>query len=267
MSPNPSLQERIEDPDLRRRMAWGLIGGRTKAEIAAAEGLTLDECQAILEQPGTYMLFNVWTLLLYHRHTGGPKHLMAVVRWTLDYILLNAPSCAVGRGVGLVTIIATFFKLRCAGTLRTLFACLDAATGRGALPKRLGSVRRKLVETMAWGIETALIDQLAQSYDDDLLASLDRRFRAALAKGEIADMDPSILSGEPEAAPAEEPSKALVAPELVRPVLRIVSSIETPSPVLRPRPHEPGLHDCIRYKRRRKPLPPLVQPRLIERAA
>ena len=267
MSSTPQLEERIEDRDLRRRMAWGLIGGRTKAEIARAEGLTLDACQTILEQPGTYVLFNVWTLLLYHRQTGGPKHLMAVVRWTLDYILLNAPACAVGRGAGLVTIIATFFKLRCAGTLRTLVACLDAATGRGALPKRLGSVRRKLVETMAWGIETALIDQLAQSYDDGLLASLDRRFCAALARGEISQMDPRILAGEPEAAPAGDAAEAPLAIEPTRPMLRIVSVTGSPMPILRPRTHAPGLHDLDRYKRRRKPLPPLVQPRLIERAA
>ena len=206
-------------------------------------------------------------LFLYHRQTGGLKHLMAVVRWTLDYILLNAPACAVGRGIGLVTVIATFFKLRCAGTLRTLLACLDSAMGRGAPPKRLGSVRRKLVETMAWGIESALIDQLAQSYDDDLLASLDRRFCAAMARGEITDIDPRSLAGEPEALPVEEPSEALVAPERVRPMLRIVSLTEAPAPILRLRAHAPGLHDQDRYKRRRRSLPPLVQPRLIERAA
>ena len=267
MSPTPQLQERIEDRDLRRRMAWGLIGGRTKAEIAEAEGLTLDECQTILAQPGTYALLNVWTLFLYHRQTGGPKHLMAVVRWTLDYILLNAPACAVGRGGGLVTVIATFFKLRCAGTLRTLLACLDAAIGRGVPPKRLGSFRRKLVETMAWGIETALLDLLAQSFDDDLLASLDRRFAAALARGEISQMDPRILAGESEAAPVGDTVGAPLTTKPARSVLRIVTSIETPAPVTAPPPRALWLYDQDRFKRRRKPRPPLVRPMPIERAA
>ena len=267
MSASPQLHERIEDRDLRRRMAWGLIGGRTKVEIAHAEGLSLEDCQTILEQPGTYALFNVWSLLLYHRHDGGPKHLMAVVRWTLDYILLNASGRAVGPGIGLVTVIATFFKLRCAGTLRTLLACLDAATGRGAPTKRMGSVRRKLVETMAWGIETALMDQLAQSYDDDLLASLDRRFCAAMARGEITQMDRRILAGEPEAAPSGDTADAPTVPVASRPALSIVSLTAAPTAVTAPPPHAAGLHDQDRYKRRRKPSPPLVRPQPIERAA
>ena len=71
LSSTPSLQQRIADLDLRRRMAWGLIGGKSKAAIAEAEGLTLAECQAILEQPGTYVLFNVWSLFLWHQQRGG----------------------------------------------------------------------------------------------------------------------------------------------------------------------------------------------------
>ena len=40
----PSPEECEVDPDLMRRVAWGMIAGKTKAEIAEAEGLTAEEC-------------------------------------------------------------------------------------------------------------------------------------------------------------------------------------------------------------------------------
>ena len=275
MSSTPQLQDRIEDLDLRRRMAWGLIGGKTKAEIAEAEGLTLQDCQAVLATAGTYELFNVWTLFLYHRQQGGMKHLLAVVRWCLDFVLRYVDPRGNAQVLGRVTIIGTFFRLSCGGTLRTLMAQLDGATGRGPLPRRLGAVRRKLVETIAWGIETAFIEQLARAHDEDLLISLDRRFSTAMAKGEIRDMDRSVLRGEPEARPVDEPleleadgaAEILPATAGARPVLRIVAPTPGAAPVLPPPEPKPLLYDAVRYKRRRRPLPPLVQPRLIKRAA
>ena len=174
-------------------MAWGLIGGKSKKDLAEAARPTLAECQAILEQPGNYVLFNVWSLFLWHQQRGGWKHLMAVVRWAMNCVLYHAKSCAIGAGVGRCMVIATFFNLSVAGTLRSLVNQLYGIAGRSEKPTpRLGPVRRKLVEIMAWGIETALQEKLFEHAGIEVLHALDARFRAAMARGEIAcfDMNP-----------------------------------------------------------------------------
>ena len=205
MSVTPQPQLRVDGVDLRRRMVWGLIGGRSKADIALAEGLSLVDCQAILEQPGTYLLFNVWSQFLWHQQRGGWKHLLAVVRWAMNCVLYHAKSCAVGEGVGRCMIIAIYFNLRIAGTLRLLVKLLYATAGRSDEPApRMGHVRRKLVDIMAWGIETGLTEKLLAEVDEAALYALDRRFRAAMARGEIScfDMTPPG-EAEIEAARAE----------------------------------------------------------------
>ena len=302
MSSTPSLQQRIADLDLRRRMAWGLIGGRSKAAIAEAEGLSLTECQAILEQPGTYVLFNVWSLFLWHQQRGGWKHLLAVVRWAMNCVLYHAKSCAFGEGVGRCMVIATVFSLSVAGPLRSLVNQLYGIAGRSGKPTpRLGPVRRKLVEIMAWGVETALQEKLFEHAGIEVLYALDARFRAAMARGEIAcfDMTPpgaaevdaarialdaawqAHIIGVDQGATAAEATTAAearasietqIAPAAAKPVAHAATLVPLASDpdaasVDRPPPHPPPILDVARLACRRQPLPPLVRPRPIERAA
>ena len=97
---DPRMQALRADGALCRRMVWGLIGGKSKAAIAEAEGLSAVECRMLLERSGVYLLFNVWSQFLWHQQKGGLPHLRAVVRWALDCVLFHAKSCAFGEGIG-----------------------------------------------------------------------------------------------------------------------------------------------------------------------
>ena len=286
------------DGALCRRMVWGLIGGKSKADIAEAEGLSTAECQMLLERSGVYLLFNVWRQFLWHQQKGGLAHLHAVVRWALDCVLFHAKKCAVGEGIGRCMVIATFFNIRFAGTLRTLVKLLYATAGRSDdPPPRLGHVRRKLVETMAWGIETGLIEKLYAEVDPDVLYVLDRRFIAAMAKGEIScfDMTPpseaeieavrngldgkETIENLAEAASIDVAEPSSVAPigiastdlPAASPIRhsppRLVLVIADSAPAELPPAWPPPLGYVSRFKRRRWPSPPLVRLRPIERAA
>ena len=280
---NHRMQELRADGALCRRMVWGLIGGKSKAAIAEAEGLSATECQLLLERSGVYLLFNVWSQFLWHQQKGGLPHLRAVVRWALDCVLFHAKSCAVGEGIGRCMVIATFLNLSLSGTLRTLVKLLYAAAGRSdGPPPRMGHVRRKLVETMAWGIETGLIEKLYAEVDPDVLYVLDHRFMAAMARGEISgfDMTPpseaeieaarnglgfeeTIEHVAEEVAPIACTASTSIRQTPPRPVLVVAESALIECPPELP----PPLDDLTRFKGRRWPWPPLVRPRPIERAA
>ena len=288
------------DGALCRRMVWGLIGGKSKAAIAEAEGLSTAECQLLLERSGVYLLFNVWSQFLWHQQKGGWSHLREVVRWALDCVLFHARSRAVGEGIGRCMVTATFFNIRLAGTLKTLVNMLYATAGRSEGPApRLGHVRRKLVETMAWGIETGLIEKLCAEVDQDTLYVLDRRFMAAMAKGEISDFDmtppteaevEAVRNGldtyEAVEPPADELAADTTPPLSVKPTeitsapstaekpfrrsppwLVSVASDPEPAPTSRPPPHPPPILAPLRRERWRQTWPPLVRPRPIGRAA
>ena len=68
-SPPPEPHE--VDPGLMRRVAWGLLAGRSKAQIATLEGISPALCLATVTAPGMMALLTAWANVLHHRCTGG----------------------------------------------------------------------------------------------------------------------------------------------------------------------------------------------------
>jgi hypothetical protein len=130
-------------------------------------------------------------------------------------------------------------------------------------PKTYGRWRQSLVESMAWGIERALLVTLHQHYSRDHLEAVDARFRAAMARGEVASLELATSL----ATFAAQDAAAAAPPEPVArraPTLRLVIANPKPMPKA---PARVRPADDLRFKRRRRPLPPLVPLRRIERAA
>ena len=179
--------DRQSDLALRRRLAWGLSAGKTRAEVAAAEGLAPEQAATVLAAPGTFLLMNVWALLALHRQQGGRTRLLALTRWAMDHVARHADSCAVGAGIGMARIVAFCLRLSYGAVLRSLLRHLDEVQGRG--PRNpLRGIRAKLVEALAWAIEVAVTQQLVQRYSTDRIEALDEAFRAAIARGELPDI-------------------------------------------------------------------------------
>lgn len=219
---DPSRRVALEgDLALRRRVAWGLASGLRKAEVAEGLGLGLEELQVILASPGTYVLLNVWGLFHQHRQEGF-RHLLAVVRWTLDFMLAAADRVR-GPGLGRLQLLGIFCRLGLALHLRTLLRQIDAVAGLGTAP-RLGPWRRRLQEAVAWGIETALLQRLIDKVGDAALEHLDARFRAVLAWGELEDFidDVRTVTEEVEARLEAERQAAPPLPPIPRPILPLV---------------------------------------------
>ena len=266
----------MADPALRRRLAWGLAAGRTKPEIALAEGMSAAELAEILATPGIFAVVNAWAMFLVERDRSDVTGIMGLVRWALDHVRAHARERAVGPGVGYALMIGLFLRACWRGTFRSLCRHIEDVIAGNAAPRRpLRGMRRQLVDVMAWAIEIAIIDQMTLQHGTAKLRAMDEQFRKAMASGELSTMEWQAAPGAavaPEDLPAA--NSATVEPPLpvatrtALPPRSLVHDHHSRSPVV-----APGaglvvlLEDAVRFKRRRWRLPPSVRPRPIGRAA
>lgn len=235
---------------MRRRMAWALLAGRNKAEAAQAAGISLDYAQALLEQPGMFLLLNSWQNFIWRRQMGGFRFIAVLIMAMLRYLLAGRGQ---KRGPGeLAMLVAACFGSATLGTLRSLCRLMDLCAAKPGVSTEPFSVMRVgLIDILANVLEAEFESATRAQHDRALLADHDRAFKSLIMAGEL----PLMQAGS---TPLET---FLARPALV--------SLAEPAPVA-PIAPEPISALILRFDRSKVPrcsMPPLVLPLPIERAA
>jgi hypothetical protein len=249
---SPTLESPKVEETLRRRVVWGLAAGRSKAEIAQAEGLSLEACEAVVCAQGVALLFSAWMNFLERRRLGGRREARAIAHWALEGVIGMAEARIHPRSWDRVTQLARILVIfGLSLVLGWLLRHLDGVMAASGPPRRaLGPWRQGLVDAMAWAIEIALMQELVNQIPEEHLLARERFFRRFMAAHEITER------GQGDAGVPATPHGRPVHPSPTpAPILTLKP------PLMRPPPEDQ------RFKRRQRPLPPLVPPRRIERAA
>lgn len=202
---SPELQE--VDPDLMRRVAWGLLANRTKAAIAAAEGIGLEECRAYCTTPGMFAAMNVWANVLERRHYCGTATVKGLVDWAIDFMVENAAERLDRSAWWRVDQLVGPFMQYCFGLVVGWFIrYMDGVLGwRGAKRKHFCSWRQSYIDQICWAVEIAIQQQMLCQQGEEYLTAADEIFREAIADKEIFELGISDELGVREALAGANP--------------------------------------------------------------
>lgn len=188
--PMPSPEPTRIDRDLARRVAWGLLAGRTKQEIGTAEGIDSEECRRICTAPGMMGLLNAWAVFRDRRQRGGDKQARLLARWALEHVAEHGQDrLEAGERWRIAKICRIVLHMGLRLVVGWLLGQLDEASGPPCRQRRaMAGWRRQPVDLVAWAIETALFDMMTEQYPQEYLLAWDRSFTTAIADAEIFEI-------------------------------------------------------------------------------